>query len=381
MGRRTRVEKGIYRSGDAFHVVASGPKDVDGKYRQVSRAVHGSLRDARRERARLQTELGTQPRPAEASAAVSATLAEVFARFMANKLDLAPRTIELYEALWKNHCEDRLGAIPVATLSAWDLDETYRIARSRLSATSTRKLHKLLNAVLAQAVRWELVTRNVAVLASPPREAKPTITPPALDDYAKLVRAADESQPDFATLVRLAAVTGLRRGELCGLRFEDFDEGGGTLAVRRQIVLVDGRPVVSPTKTRATRVLPLDATTAVLLKGHHARAREVAQRLGVELPRDAYVFSTMPTSERPLRPDGVSARFAKLAAAAGVRCRFHDLRHLCGTQMIAAGVDAKTVADRLGHSTPVVTLAFYTHSVTETQRRAADVIGDVIGSV
>jgi integrase len=300
---------------------------------------------------------------------------------MASKLDLAPRTIELYEALWKNHCEDRLGAIPVATLSAWDLDETYRIARLRLSATSTRKLHKLLSAVLAQAVRWEFVGRNVATLASPPREAKPTIAPPALHDYAKLVRVADESQPDFATLVRLAAVTGLRRGELCGLRFDDFDAEAGTLAVRRQIVLVDGQPVVSPTKTRATRVVPIDATTVELLLEHHARSYESARHLGVELPRDSYVFSTMPTNERPLRPDGVSARFAKLSAAAGVRCRFHDLRHLCGTQMIAAGVDAKTVADRLGHSTPVVTLAFYTHSVTDTQRRAADVIGDVFGSV
>lgn len=173
----------------------------------------------------------------------------------------------------------------------------------------------------------------------------------------------------------------MRRGELCGLRFDDFDTNAGSLAVKRQVVINDGKLVVTRTKTKTTRVVPLDAATCRLLEQHRRGAEAAAEALGVTLRGTAYLFSLRPGNESPLRPDGVSARFAKVADLAGVHCRFHDLRHLCGTQMIAAGVDAKTVADRLGHSTPVVTLAFYTHSVSETQRQAADVIGSVISGV
>jgi integrase len=380
---RRRVERGIYQRGrGVLDVVVSTGLGADGRYGQRSETVRGTIRDARRARARLTTTTEARPaRKPRASVIEKMTMGELFERFIASKVDLAPRTVDLYQSLWDQHCAALLAQVPVAELSAWHLDETYRLARTRLNATSTRKLHKLLNAVLVQGMRWELVSRNVAVLASPPREVKPEISPPSLNDYAKIVRAADRYQASFATLVRLAAVTGLRRGELCGLRFDDFDAATGSLAVKRQIVINDGKLVVSRTKTKSTRVVPLDAATCRLLEQHRLDAEASAEDLGVALRGTAYLFSTMPGNESPLRPDGVTARFAKVAHLAGVRCRFHDLRHLCGTQMIAAGVDAKTVADRLGHSTPVVTLAFYTHTVSETQRQAADVIGSVISGV
>jgi integrase len=377
------VERGIYERGPGvFDVVVSTGRREDGGYGQRSETVRGTLREARRVHARLTS--GADAKPAKkprVHAVDKLTMGELFERFMASKVDLAPRTVELYQELWDVHCQAQLAAIPVVDLSAWHLDETYRIARSRLSPSSTRKVHKLLSAVLAQGMRWEVVSRNVAVLASPPREVKSEISPPSVSEYAKIVRAAEEHQPAFATLVRLAAVTGLRRGELCGLRFDDFDAAVGSLAVKRQVVINDGKLVVTRTKTKTTRVVPLDAATSRLLEQHRRDAEVAAETLGVPLRGSAYLFSLQPGNESPLRPDGVSARFAKVADRAGVRCRFHDLRHLCGTQMIAAGVDPKTVADRLGHSTPVVTLAFYTHSVSATQREAADVIGAVISGV
>ena len=380
---RRRVERGIYERGSGvFDVVVSTGRREDGGYGQRSETVRGTLREARRVHARLTAGSDAKPmKKPRAQAFDKLTMGELFERFMASKVDLAPRTVELYQELWDVHCQAQLAAVPVVDLSAWHLDETYRIARSRLSASSTRKVYKLLSAVLVQGMRWELVSRNVAMLASPPRDVKPEISPPSMSDYAKIVRAADEHQPAFATLVRLAAVTGLRRGELCGLRFDDFDATAGSLAVKRQVVINDGKLVVTRTKTKTTRVVPLDAATCRLLEQHRRDATELAETLGVPLRGSAYLFSLTPGNESPLRPDGVSARFAKVADLAGARCRFHDLRHLCGTQMIAAGVDAKTVADRLGHSTPVVTLAFYTHSVSETQRQAADVIGAVISGV
>jgi len=365
-----------------FDVVVSTGRGEDGRYGQRSETVRGTIRDARRARARITTTAEARPaRRPRASVIEKMTMGELFERLIASKVDLAPRTVDLYQSLWDQYCAARLGQLPLAELSAWHLDETYRVARARLNATSTRKLHKLLSAVLVQGMRWEVVSRNVAVLASPPREVKPEISPPSMSDYSKIVRAADRHQPSFATLVRLAAVTGLRRGELCGLRFDDFDAAAGSLSVKRQIVINDGKLVVSRTKTKSSRVVPLDGKTCRLLEQHRSEAEASAEELGVPLRGDAYLFSAVPGNESPLRPDGVTARFAKVADLAGVRCRFHDLRHLCGTQMIAAGVDAKTVADRLGHSTPVVTLAFYTHSVSETQRKAADVIGSVISGV
>ena len=130
-------------------------------------------------------------------------MGELLERFIASKVDLAPRTVDLYQSLWDQHCAARLGQVPVVELSAWHLDETYRVARARLNATSTRKLHKLLSDVLVQGTRWELVSRNVAMLASPPREVKLAISPRSMSEYAKIVRAADRHQPPFATLVRL----------------------------------------------------------------------------------------------------------------------------------------------------------------------------------
>ena len=93
-------------------------------------------------------------------------------------------------------------------------------------------MHKLISAVLTQGVKWELVGRNAAISASPPKEEKREIAPPALDDFVKIVAAAANYDADLATLVRLAAVTGARRGELCGLRWSDCDADSGTLSSR-----------------------------------------------------------------------------------------------------------------------------------------------------
>jgi integrase len=381
MAVRKRVEKGIYRAGDTYEVVVSGARDADGKYRQTWRTVHGGLRDARRERARLSVEVGAKPPSSLPPPPPSMTVGELFTRFMAHKVTLAPRTVELYDGLWTRHIEPVIGSIPVTELSARQIDDVYLRASKTLGAVSTRKVHKLISAVLTQGVKWELVGRNAAVSASPPKEEKHEIAPPVLEDFVKILRAATAYAPEFGALVRLAAVTGARRGELCGLRWSDFDPFAGTLSISRQVVIIDESPVITRTKTKAARVLPLDEATIAMVAAHRERSAEKADEIGIELTAERYMFSLAPGSEVPLRPDGVTARFRKVVTRAGVQCRFHDLRHFCGSQMIAAGIDAKTVADRLGHANPVVTLSFYTHSVTKTQRQAADVIGSVIAGV
>ena len=99
MGARKRVEKGIYRTGDVYEVVVSRAQDGEGKYRQTWHTVHGGLRDARRERARLSVEVGTKVPSSASSPPPSMTVGELFARFMAHKITLAPRTVELYGGL------------------------------------------------------------------------------------------------------------------------------------------------------------------------------------------------------------------------------------------------------------------------------------------
>jgi integrase len=309
------------------------------------------------------------------------TVDDLFKRFMAHKVHLAPRTVEVYEGLWTRHVAPVIGRVPLNELSARQIDEVYLRASHTLSVPTTRKIHTLISGVLTQGVKWELVGRNVAFSASPPRQAKREIAPPEIEAFARIVVAAERHDPDFATLVRLAAVTGARRGELCGLRWSDFDAVAGTLSISRQVVINGGLPTVTRTKTKSARVLPLDKRTIAMLLAHRERSAISGDEIGIDLTGDRYLFSLAPGCEVPLRPDGVTARFRKVTRRARVACRFHDLRHLCGSQMIAAGVDAKTVADRLGHSTPVVTLAFYTHSVSETQRQAADTIGSVIAGI
>ena len=177
----------------------------------------------------------------------------------------------------------------------------------------------------------------------------------------------------------LGALTGLRRGELCALRWTDVEWKSAELTVARSIVVVPGGLAEKSTKTDRDRLIALDQVAVLLLRRHRANAERWSEEAEGHLTCDAFIFSPYVDGSQPFRPDNVTNFFVRVRNSAGLPgIRLHDLRHFTATQLIGAGVDVRTVAGRLGHSDPSVTLRVYSHALEERDRAAAEIMGKVL---
>ena len=177
----------------------------------------------------------------------------------------------------------------------------------------------------------------------------------------------------------LAALTGMRRGELCALRWTNVDLERRELEVSRSVVVVPGGLAEKGTKTDRSRRVALDEVGVALLILHKAKVDDWGRQAEVVVPDDAYVFSPLVDGSTPFRPDNVTGFFIRVRDSLELsNVRLHDLRHFTATQLIGAGVDVRTVAGRLGHSDPSLTLRVYSHAIEERDRAAADIMGRVL---
>ena len=168
---------------------------------------------------------------------------------------------------------------------------------------------------------------------------------------------------------------GARRSELCGLKWRDVDLAQGEVLIASGVVRVAGRPLIDKdTKTHAKRRVAPGAETVELLKAHRLRQAETALACGAALPPDAYVFSRAPDGSQAISPDGISHRSQKLAADLGMRARLHDLRHFMVTQLVAGGVEWRTVSGRAGHADGHMTLGTYAHFQAAQDQHAAELM-------
>ena len=192
---------------------------------------------------------------------------------------------------------------------------------------------------------------------------------------------AQESDPELATFIMLAASSGARRGELLALRWSDIDLDRAKLSVERGIVRVGNDLIEQGTKTHQSRRSSLDAGTIAVLKAHEDRMIERAHTASVVITPESFVFSRTVDGSSPWHPDSTSRAFRKICQQAGVKgVRLHDLRHYVATRLLTAGVDVRTVAGRLGHRNPSTTLNVYSHFVPETDQQAADALEQIFES-
>ena len=190
---------------------------------------------------------------------------------------------------------------------------------------------------------------------------------------ARLLTTAMNQDPELGLFLRLAVVLGARRSELVGLKWRDVDLHAGEVLTASGVVRVAGQPLIDKdTKTHTKRRVAVGAETVQLLKAHRARQAAAALAAGATLPPEACVVARSPDGRAATSPDGISHRFQELAAQLGVRARLHDLRHFMVTQLVAGGVDWRTVSGRAGHADGHVTLATYTHYQQAQDRQAAE---------
>jgi integrase len=244
-----------------------------------------------------------------------------------------------------------------------------------LAVSSVRQCHAVLSGALSAAKRWGWITINPLDAAQRPRIPAPQPDPPSAEEAAKIANAAWEQDADWGTFVWLTFVTGARRGELVGLAWEHADLVSGSLTIRRSLVRRNGTTILKDTKTHQMRVIKLDQDTITILSQHKARAERRCADLGTALDDDAFMFSYAPDHRRHCDPDAVTHRYAKMAADLGVDTHLHALRHYSATELLAGGVDLRTVAGRLGHAGGgATTLKVYAAWLAGADTKAADLI-------
>lgn len=292
--------------------------------------------------------------------------------------DLQASTLSSYTRVLRVHVRPRIGGVQLQRLEAVTLKTMYAELGEKLSPRTVRYVHAIVHHALRDAVELGRIVRNPADMkkAKPPKAKKGRDRMMTAWNASETKRffALDDVQAHRDRVAWWVAVnTGLRRGELLGLRWRDVDLDAGDLTIMQTCTAIDHKIVIGPgTKTGGGRSVSIDADTVAELKA--LRARQAKERLAVgEGWRDHGLVFTRPDGA-PLDPDRFSERFIRMAQRHPdlPRLRFHDLRHTHASILLAAGVPLAVVSKRLGHSSIAITADVYMHATKEMQSDAAE---------
>jgi integrase len=377
MGKRGNGEGSIYfRKADEKWVGSITLENRKRKvfYGKTRKEVQEKLKVALREQ--QQGTLVTTPKQ---------TLAQFLTDWLENsqKQSVRPRTYERYEELVRLHIVPVLGRCELQKLSAQHLQTFYaKKAGEELSATTINHFHNVLHKALDTAVKWNLVARNVCDLVSPPRRKQYEVQPLTLEQVHKLLAVVEGHYME--ALFKVALATGLRRGELMGLKWQDINFDTGVLQVRRILSRVPtkmpgkGYVEAEPKTQKSRRSIVIAPFALEALKLHRERQRGVKLKVGSAWQDHDYVFCTsIGTHLNPTRD--MLGQLKSLLKKAGLPdIRFHDLRHSAATLLLSVGVHPKVVQEILGHSQIGITLDVYSHVLPGMQQDAINRLNAVI---
>ena len=295
------------------------------------------------------------------------------------KVKVRPSSHQTYRGYIDNHIKPNIGKIPLEKLTSLELQKFYKklLEKGRvdrleskhqskgLSAKTVRNIHQIISSAMKLAQEQKLISTNPADGCALPRLEHREMQTLPVEQLQSFLREARDS--GVFELYYLELATGLRRGELLGLKWEDIDLERGDLRVRRQIARINGEVVEAPLKTKnAYRTLPLAEDTIGVLEAQRKKTGS-----------SQWVFPS--TTGGPISPDSVLHMLHRVLKRAGLpRVRFHDLRHTFATLALQNGVDIKTVSGMLGHFSAGFTLDTYAHVTTAAQKEAAKTMEKVL---
>jgi integrase len=282
-----------------------------------------------------------------------------------------PTTYERYEQIVRIHVRPVLGSVKLKNLTPVHVRGLYREKlEAGLSARTVQYIHVTLHKALKQAVQDGLIPRNATEAVKAPQVRREEMRPLSGDQVKVLLEVARGDR--LEALYVLAIHTGLRQGELLGLKWEDVDLESGTLRVRRTLVTAKAGPVLTAPKTKGSRrSVKLTQGAVEALRSHLKHQLQEIDRAGSLWRENGLMFAS--ESGEPLdRRYLTSCRYKALLKRAELpMIRFHDLRHTCATLLLSKNVNPKIVSEMLGHASIAITLDTYSHVLPNMRDQAA----------
>jgi integrase len=287
------------------------------------------------------------------------------------KPQVSPKTLERYESIVRANIKPAIGGIKLAKLQPMQISAAYSAALARLAPRTVNHIHRTLSQALKQAVRWRLLPRNPCDDCDPPK-----VDPREMKvwDIATMATALEMARPWQVHIPTvLAALCGLRRGEIAALKWRHVDLARAQLSVTESAEQTRAGVRYKSPKNGKGRTVALPAIVIAELQAHRLRQAESLLSLGVRVNDDTFVCAR--EDGKPQQPNSIGHAWDRFVAESKLpRIRFHDLRHSHATVMLKSNVHPKIVSERLGHSRVALTMDVYSHVIPGMQQEAAAAI-------
>jgi integrase len=381
--KRLRIDT-LGKARTTWYVVVDVGADHSGRRRQKWHGGFRTRREAEVARAKLVDELHSGSYVSPTRTTLSEWAIDSWLPTMVTRIK--PSTLHSYRRNLEIHVLPALGGKPLQQITPVMLNTLYAnlasptSERDALSAKTISYIHTIIHKALADAVDAEVLQRNPAQRAKPPRPNRCATTGVHAwnpDELAAFLAATANER--LSAIWRLTAMTGMRRGEILGLRWTDLDLDAGRLSVRHAVVAVGYAVIESTPKSHNARVIDLDAETVAQLRAHRKRQDAERREWGADYQDHDLVVAK--ENGEPVHPHTFSQSFERLLGKHGLRrIRLHDIRHTHATIALKAGVPVKVISERLGHESPAFTLKQYAHVIPGMQAEAAAQIAQLVAA-
>jgi integrase len=358
-------------------IIDLGPRE-GGRRRQKWFSFRGSKRAAQNELHRLIAKRETLPDTGKQ------TLGQYLDKWV-DEQRVGAKALERYKLIVRRNLIPALGHIALSKLTGDQVSAHYTKALKNgrldgkpggLSPASVLYQHIILKKALRDAVRRTLLIRNPIEAVDPPHVEKPTMRTLDLGQAARLI---EDARPSSLFIPILLALTcGLRRGEICALKWANVDLDKATLAVIESMEQTRAGIRLKRPKNGRGRVIDLSELAVAELRKHRAQQESKLEQLGARLTRDSFIYVMW--NGEPVKPDTLSTMWEQWSAGREPRVRFHDLRHAHATHLLTQGVHPKVAQERLGHSSVAITMDIYSHVLPGMGAEAAKKVGDALGA-
>ncbi len=284
------------------------------------------------------------------------------------------KTFERYRSIVRNHVSPKLGQVPLIKLTPAAIQELEaNLSASGMAPAGVELVHRVISAACKYAVKMDVLWRNPAQAVTPPKVEQKEIKPPEIPGVKRILELAEQDGEPFFPAMHLTAFTGMRRGEVLGLRWSDVDLEKGALSVVQTLgrSLDQGLIFEGPKSKGGRRAIDLDSRTIAVLRAHRVRQLEHRLKAGGAFEDQGLVFCD--ALGNPLNPMALTRAFQRHAKRVGLtKVRLHDLRHFHASVMFQQGESPVLVSKRLGHSSVSITMDVYSHLLSGWQREAAE---------